>query len=107
MPDRFAQVDLSPLTYSLQLCFRSAPPRGYEDGKHQICSMLMRLYECETDSARRLVDHLEREGFIRHGSARARGRRKGRRSRKSRSDRSSRDRGTHPELWRFDATATT
>jgi hypothetical protein len=63
-PDGFEQVELGNLTRGLQLCFRTDPPCGYRDGKHRIREMVMRLYDCGPDRAQRLVNHLEKEGYI-------------------------------------------
>lgn len=78
---------MSMLTQNLAVCFGDEPPSG-EDGRQEIRDLVMRLYECPPDSASKVVEHLESEGFICCGARRRRGRR-GRRRRPA------------PKRWRF------
>lgn len=85
-PPRFRRVTMSVLTHNLDICFGDDPPTG-ADGLQAIRDLVMRLYECPRDSASKLVQHLESEGFITCGGRRGRRRRKGKRK--------------QPKPWRF------
>jgi len=88
-PPRFRRVTMSMLTRNLEVCFGDEPPTG-DDGRQAIRDLVMRLYECPPDSASKVVEHLEEEGFIRCGGQRRKRRRRGKRKRQ---------RG--PKRWEF------
>lgn len=90
-PPRFRRVTMRVLTHNLDVCFGDEPPTG-DDGRQAIRDLVMRLYECPSDSATKVVEHLESEGFIRCGGRR---RRRGRRKRKAKTT----------QRWRFEPDA--
>ena len=86
---------MSVLTHNLDICFGDDPPTG-EDGRLAIRDLVMRLYECPSDSASKLVEHLESEGFISCGGRR--GSKRGRRGKRKRKQPQS-------KRWQFEPNA--
>lgn len=63
-PKTFSRVELGRLTHNLRLCARSEELEGYKHGKQRLRRLIQRLYDCSSRNARRLVEHLEEEGYL-------------------------------------------